>query len=182
MVCGSAGLHRYRAQRVLALFDAPSGGSTPTVAQSATEADVARDARTRIADTIELLRNEVDAWVSTSGAHGPWLVPLSFAWHDGQLIFATSDDSRTVANLRQDPRVRVALGTTRDVVVIDGLSELSRVASLSQLEVAAFGDPDTDPRTWATATFRVRPDRVQAWREENEIRGRTIMRAGQWLG
>jgi len=27
----------------------------------------------------------------------------------------------------------------------------------------------------------LRPDRVQAWREADEIAGRTIMRAGDWL-
>lgn len=148
------------------------------------EADVseARDTKTRIADTVDLLENEVDAWVSTSGAHGPWLVPLSFAWRDGQLVFATSADSRTVANLHDDSRVRVGLGTTRDVVVIDGIAQLDAVTSLSEREVAAFGAPDTDPRTWATAIVRVQPTRIQAWREENEIRRRTIMRTGKWLG
>jgi hypothetical protein len=27
----------------------------------------------------------------------------------------------------------------------------------------------------------LRPDRVQAWRDENEIAGRTLMRNGTWL-
>jgi hypothetical protein len=29
--------------------------------------------------------------------------------------------------------------------------------------------------------FRIVPYRVQAWREVNELRGRTLMRDGQWL-
>lgn len=27
----------------------------------------------------------------------------------------------------------------------------------------------------------LRPDRIQAWREVNELPGRTLMRAGSWL-
>jgi hypothetical protein len=29
--------------------------------------------------------------------------------------------------------------------------------------------------------FRIVPDRVQAWREVNELPGRTLMRDGVWL-
>ena len=40
-----------------------------------------------------------------------------------------------------------------------------------------------DPRLSAAAFlyFRVVPARIQAWREENELAGRTIMRDGRWL-
>lgn len=140
-----------------------------------------RDRRTRISDTLELLQTKVDAWVATSGPDGPWLVPLSFAWDGQQLIFATADDSRTAVNLRDDPRVRVCIGTTRDVVVVDGTAALGPVESLTDGEAAAFGNAGTDPRGWATVIVRLRPDRVQAWREANEIAGRTIMRDGEWL-
>jgi hypothetical protein len=27
----------------------------------------------------------------------------------------------------------------------------------------------------------LRPQRIQAWREVNELRGRTVMRSGEWL-
>lgn len=41
-----------------------------------------------------------------------------------------------------------------------------------------------DPREGANdyAYFRIVPDRVQAWREVNELPGRTLMRDGAWLG
>ena len=29
--------------------------------------------------------------------------------------------------------------------------------------------------------FRIVPDRIQAWREVNELTGRTLMRGGAWL-
>ncbi|HEX6499436.1 MAG TPA: hypothetical protein VF054_10440 [Micromonosporaceae bacterium] len=42
--------------------------------------------------------------------------------------------------------------------------------------------------TWCRASttryrwFRVCPRRIQAWREENELRDRELMREGRWLG
>jgi hypothetical protein len=39
-----------------------------------------------------------------------------------------------------------------------------------------------DPRKLdGYAYFRVRPRRVQAWRESNEIKGRDLMRDGHWI-
>jgi hypothetical protein len=42
---------------------------------------------------------------------------------------------------------------------------------------------DWDPRKESGdyAYFRIVPDRVQAWREVNELPGRTLMRDGRWL-
>ena len=41
-----------------------------------------------------------------------------------------------------------------------------------------------DPRqlTSRYLYFRVQPQRIQAWREANELAGRELMRARQWLG
>ena len=40
-----------------------------------------------------------------------------------------------------------------------------------------------DPRPLATPSrwFRIRPRRIQAWREANELPGRELMRGGGWL-
>lgn len=40
-----------------------------------------------------------------------------------------------------------------------------------------------DPRRLTTPYryFRIRPQRVQAWREANELAGRELMRDGRWL-
>jgi hypothetical protein len=49
---------------------------------------------------------------------------------------------------------------------------------------AAYAEQsDWDPRTAGDAyVFLVlRPERIQAWRELNEIPGRTLMRDGVWL-
>jgi hypothetical protein len=79
-------------------------------------------------------------------------------------------------------RVRVALGTVRDVVIIDGDADLAPSATLSSAEVEAYTTKhNSDLRTWADTVIHVDPRRVQAWREENEIAGRTIMRTGVWV-
>jgi hypothetical protein len=40
-----------------------------------------------------------------------------------------------------------------------------------------------DPRQLTTAYtyFHIHPERLQAWREANELKGRDLMRDGQWL-
>jgi hypothetical protein len=51
------------------------------------------------------------------------------------------------------------------------------------LGAAYVAQADWDPRGSAGYVFLVlRPVRVQAWREVNEIPGRTLMRDGAWLG
>jgi hypothetical protein len=40
-----------------------------------------------------------------------------------------------------------------------------------------------DPRRLTTPYryFRIRSQRLQAWREENELKGRELMRGGHWV-
>ena len=79
-------------------------------------------------------------------------------------------------------RVRVALGTVRDVVIIDGDADLAPSATLSSAEVEAYTTKhNSDLRTWADTIIHVAPRRVQACREQNDIAGRTIMRTGVWV-
>jgi hypothetical protein len=56
------------------------------------------------------------------------------------------------------------------------------VATDDALGTAYAAQADWDPRGAAGYVFLVlRPVRVQAWREANEIAGRTLMRDGTWL-
>ena len=133
-------------------------------------------------DTRQRLEHDVDAWVATTSPDSPWLIPLSFLWHEDRLLFATNANSPTAVNIGLVRRVRVALGTVRDVVIIDGDAELAPSATLSSAEVEAYTTKhNSDMRTWADTVIHVDPRRVQAWREENEIAGRTIMRIGVWV-
>jgi hypothetical protein len=136
----------------------------------------------RVADTLHRLRADVDLWVATADADGdPYLVPLSFLWDDGSLLLATASATPTARNLARG-RARLALGETRDVVLIDADVEVCDTVS-AEVAVAFLAATGFDPReeeqpyTW----FRARPRTVQAWREADELKGRTLVRDGVWL-
>jgi len=139
----------------------------------------------RRADTLARLAEDVDVWVATARGDIPHLIPLSFLWDGARLLLATPDASVTARNLRATGRARLTLGTTRDVVVIEGTAESLPVAAVSRAVADAFAlRTGFDPRTSAArmAFIWIRPRRVQAWREENELAGRELMRDGEWLG
>ncbi|MFC9883279.1 pyridoxamine 5'-phosphate oxidase family protein [Streptomyces libani] len=143
----------------------------------------AREAGQRKRDALRRLETDEDAWVSSASGEGPpRLVPLSFVWHDERLWMATKAKNPTVRNLRAQDECWVALGPTRDVVLIESTAEV----------IASDGLPDDtgdafvkklgwDPRgrdTWVFLAFR--PRRMLVWREENELAERELMRDGVW--
>jgi hypothetical protein len=126
----------------------------------------------------------IDTWVATASADGvPHLVPLSLAWVDDRAVVAVEASSVTARNLAASGRARLAVGPTRDVVMVDALLERSvEVTDDASLGEAYVAQADWDPRGSAGFLFLVlRPVRVQAWREADEIAGRTLMRDGVWL-
>jgi hypothetical protein len=140
----------------------------------------------RIADTRHLLETTVDAWVSTADpATGrPWLVPLSFAWTSSVVVLGTGADSRTVLNAVAQPWIRLGIGAVRDVVLIHGTAAVVSMADVDRAEADLFAERSGfDPRELSSpyAYLRVTPRRIQAWREENELADREIMRDGRWL-
>jgi len=144
--------------------------------------DSPRPVEQRIADARQRLQDDVDAWVATTNGSRPWLVPLSFLWYGGQLLFATSAKSPTCLNLGVVPRTRVALGSSRDVVIVEGEAVVSLASTLTAAEVERYqAKLRSDPRTWADSVIRVTPARIQAWREENELSGRLLMREKAWI-
>jgi Pyridoxamine 5'-phosphate oxidase len=144
------------------------------------ELDPPRTREQRRKDTLRRLEQDVDAWVATSGADGPCMVPLSYLWDGSSLLIATSAATPTARNLLADGAVRIGIGPTRDVVLIQGTARPTEVdADLGDRFAAATG---FDPRELSGYRyFRVRPERVQAWREVNELPGRDLMREGRWL-
>jgi hypothetical protein len=145
----------------------------------------ARDRATRKADTLaKLATPAIDVWVATASAGGvPHLVPVSLAWVDERLVIAVAGTSVTARNLTASGQARLAVGPTRDVVMIDAVLEQTvDVAADVALGEAYVGQSDWDPRREPDYVFLVlRPVRVQAWREVNEVAGRTLMRDGAWL-
>ena len=145
----------------------------------------ARDAATRKADALEMLaRPAVDVWVATASPTGaPHLVPLSLAWVDERAVIAVEHRSVTARNLTASGVARLAVGPTRDVVMIDAtLQDTVDVGAGGPLGAAYVAQADWDPRLASGYVFLVlRPVRVQVWREADEIAGRTLMRDGTWL-
>ncbi|WP_030607257.1 pyridoxamine 5'-phosphate oxidase family protein [Streptomyces fulvoviolaceus] len=146
----------------------------------------ARTPEQRKQDTLHRLEHDEDVWVATAdGASGvPYLVPLSFVWDGSALLLATPAASPTGRNLKTTGKARLGVGTTRDVVMIEGTADTLTADGLAEGEADHFAaTTGFDPRELATPYlyFRVRPLRVQAWREANEIAGRELMRDGEWL-
>ncbi len=126
----------------------------------------------------------IDVWVATASSGGtPYLVPVSLAWVNERVVIAVDGTSATARNLTTSAKARLAVGLTRDVVMIDAvLQEAVDVTTAVALGEAYVAQADWDPRGSEGYVFLVlRPERIQAWREANEIAGRTLMRDGRWL-
>ncbi|GAA1571786.1 hypothetical protein GCM10009789_26680 [Kribbella sancticallisti] len=147
--------------------------------------DLARSLETRKQDTLRHLTDTVDAWVSTASADGtPYLMPLSFLWEDGAILLSTALNNPTSLNLQANPEVHLAIGGTRDVVLVVGTCEVLKPEDLTVETGDAFAEKSGfDPRALKSPYlyFRVTPTRIQAWREVNELQERTLMQDGNWL-
>ncbi len=146
-----------------------------------------RSLEERTADArIVLSAVHTDVWVASASADGQaHLVPLSFAWNGIDVLLAVGPDTVTMKNMRRGGRTRLGFGSTRDVVMVDAtLVESVAVAEAPDDVAAGYArQADWDPRASGEpfVYVRLRPERIQVWRESDEIAGRTVMRAGGWL-
>ncbi|MFF2045577.1 pyridoxamine 5'-phosphate oxidase family protein [Kitasatospora sp. NPDC058170] len=136
----------------------------------------------RMQDTRCRLEEDVDAWVATADLAGtPYLVPLSFLWDGETLLISTAAGNPTARNLRAGGRIRLTIGPTRDVVLIEG-SAVVADGITDEVADAFAAKTGFDPRKQRNYPyFRIRPELIQAWREANEIAGRDLMVDGEWL-
>jgi hypothetical protein len=144
----------------------------------------ARSRSQRRVDALHKLRSEVDLWVASADeVGGAYLVPLSYYWDNATLTIATPRASRTARNLMRAGWARVALGPTRDVIIIEGALEAIPIGADTRLENAHAQATGFDPRTLAEeyVYLKITPHNIQAWREANELEERQLMRRGQWL-
>ena len=103
-------------------------------------------------DTEHRLTHDIDVWVASASADGaPYLVPLSFDWDGEALLVATPADSPTGRNLAATRTVRLGLGHTRDVSMIEGEVEVLEIDALPQERGDRFAArTGFDPRALAT--------------------------------
>jgi Pyridoxamine 5'-phosphate oxidase len=135
-------------------------------------------------DTLARLDSDDDAWVASADRDGnAYLVPLSFLWDGVAITVTTPEASRTARNLRASGKARLAIGPTRDVVLVDGAVEAFTRETVPDDLATAFAAKLWDARqeTARYEYFRITPDRILAWREVNELPGRCLMRDGRWL-
>jgi hypothetical protein len=149
------------------------------------EVPPARSGQQRKQDTLRRLAEDADAWVATASADGvPTLVPLSFLWTGDAIMVCTPREYPTGRNLAAG-RVRLGLGDLRDVVLVQGrVTEYTRETVPAEwVEAFAAKHGGWDPRESDPpfGFFAVEPRRIQAWREENELADRDLMRAGAWV-
>lgn len=114
----------------------------------------------------------------------PCLAPFSFLWDGECLLFAMPAASQTGRNLQTLDSVRLGIGQTRDVVLIEGSIEVLASAEISDDVATAFAAKTRfDPRrlTGNYFDFRIRPWKPQAWRGVNELTRRDLRRDGHWL-
>jgi hypothetical protein len=138
----------------------------------------------RIQNTRDTLRSEVDLWVASASKSGDaYLIPLSFTWDGSHVIIATPRRSITARNLLRAGWARLALGPTRDVVIVEGLVDevdVTKQPALADAHAARVGfeaRDEPDPYVY----LRVTPRRIQAWRNPAELPDRDVMRDGVWL-
>jgi hypothetical protein len=140
----------------------------------------------RKADALTRLQaTEADVWVATASAGREHLVPLSYAWDGQHIILATEPQFVTARNIEATGHARLGFGPTRDVLIVD-VTEAGRIDAsdapedLAELYARQSG---WDPRLESSpyVYLLLRPVRIQAWREANELAGKTIMRDGEWL-
>jgi hypothetical protein len=143
-----------------------------------------RSTAQRVSDVRAKLASDCDLWVASANATGDaYLVPLSFSWDGEYLTVATPQSSRTARNLRRAGWARMALGPTRDVVIVEGPVEEMAVTAddaLADAHAAAVGFDARDDAV-PYVFIRLKAQRIQAWRNNAEIAGRDVLRDGHWL-
>ncbi len=81
-------------------------------------------------------------------------------------------------------RARLGLGPTRDVVVVDTEVEVVGATEVGDAHAQLFAERlGWDPRPYGGGWvyLLMRPVRVLAWREADELEGRVVMRDGTWV-
>jgi hypothetical protein len=114
----------------------------------------------------------------------PCLAPFSFLWDGERLLMAMPAASQTGRNLQASGSVRLGIGQTRDIVLIEGTVDVLACAEISVEAGNAFtAKTGFDPRqfTGNYLYFSVRPQKLQARREAHQLSDRYLMRDGRCL-
>ena len=147
----------------------------------------ARSPEERKADALSRLgAAHANVWVGSASPSGDvHLIPVTHTWNGSQVVLATGPKSRTVSNMTANPKACLALGETRDVVMIDAVLVEAVPASEAPASLAdgyaaqAGWDARTDPANYVYLVLE--PERIEVWGEGEDLQGRTVMRHGEWV-
>lgn len=142
-----------------------------------------RSAAERAAAARAQLESEIDVWVASATATGDaHLIPLSYLWDGRSVVLSTPERSRTARDLFRAGVGRVALPSTRAVVIVDG--DVQRVDPGRETEaVDAFArrhewDPRLEPDSYVF--IRIVAREVHAWSVAGELPTRLVYSDGMW--
>jgi general stress protein 26 len=142
----------------------------------------ARSLAQRKADAIRRFESDVDCFFATTNADDhPNVVPLSVLWHSSDFVLCTRRSTQTVKNLRERPFARLIYGSTRDVVLVDAVTELVELGEVQAATLTAFHDHvgwDIAAESGRYVVIACRAETIQAWGQEPEAR---LMEHGAWL-
>jgi Pyridoxamine 5'-phosphate oxidase len=145
-----------------------------------------RSTAERKRDVLAVLERNGDAFLATAGRDGkPHLIAVATWWTGAEIVMATISGTRTARNLTVAAAVRLAFGTSNDVVMVDARVAGSEPAGDGASELAhgfaaACGwNPGEESGDWSF--FRLQPLKIQAYRGYEETAGRDVMLRGEWL-
>jgi hypothetical protein len=131
------------------------------------------------------LQQDRDVWVATADGKGrAHLVPFSLYWDGSRVVVTTPRSSVSARNVLKSHQAKLALGDTRDVVILDVLVEVADVGPDNAEISNGFKHRNGwDPRDTSSpyVYFLMTPRRIQVWESEEELEGRDVMKKGQWL-
>jgi hypothetical protein len=108
-------------------------------------------------------------WIATAGS-GPHASPVWGLWQSGGFLFSCGTGSRKARDLARDPRLVVHLESGDEVVILEGVA---RPVTATEDDVEAYHRKyDYRPEP-GEGWYRVAPERVLAWREQDYPRSAT---------
>lgn len=109
---------------------------------------------------------------------------MSLTWDGERIVLATEMTNVTARNAAATRRARLALGATRDVVMVDAAVTVVPLGEAEPSVITRFveragWDPRRQKGDWVFLLMT--PKSVQVWRGPDEIPGRLVMDNGDWL-
>ena len=144
-----------------------------------------RDVATRKKDVLETLAKNGRFWLGSADPAGrPHVIAVSAWWESDALVIATLGSNRTARNIEMNPRVTLATGAFNDAIIIHAQMIESRAVEDSQdiaqgFKKAMGWEPSEVGSGWVF--LRLRPTKIQAFRDFEEIEGRDVMIRSRWL-